>query len=64
MKRPDFTIEQEEWLCEAIDHWYLEWKVKMTSGRTSHNLGVAKEQLKDILCGAEPNRMFENILKD
>ncbi len=63
MERPEFTREQEEWLCEALDDWYLEWKNKM-AGRHPHNLGIAKEQFKAVLCGAEPNKFIEHFLKD
>ena len=47
--RPPFTHEQQEWLDEIIDAWYLLWKDKITDGKP-HKLGYAKEELKSRLC--------------
>lgn len=49
MKKPDFTEEQEMWLCEVIGDWYLSWKSRIADGE--HRLGYAKEELKSIICG-------------
>lgn len=48
--RPEFTREQEDWICYQIGEWYLEWKNKIVSGECCHKLGIAKEHLKMILC--------------
>lgn len=50
MKRPEFTREQEDWICEIIGDWYLNWKDKMCSKDGTHNLGRAKEHLKALIC--------------
>lgn len=41
---------QENLLCSLIDYWYLMWKYKMTDNSAPHSLGVAKEELKRIVC--------------
>lgn len=51
MNRPDFTKEQEDWLCEAIGEWYLSWKTRIAKGE--HRLGYAKEELKSLICGEQ-----------
>ncbi len=52
MKRPEFTREQEDWICYAIGEWYLQWKNGITSPGIPHNFGFAKEDLKMLLfCG-------------
>jgi hypothetical protein len=48
MKRPEFTKEQEYWLCEILDNWYFSWKRRIAHGE--HCLGYAKEELKEMLC--------------
>jgi len=63
MMRPEFTRKQEEWLCQAIGDWYLEWKGKITNGEP-HKLGIAKENLKEIVCGFLPNTFLEDLLND
>ena len=50
-QRPNFTREQEEWMCYQIGEWYLEWKIKMIDwDNKTHMLGFAKEMLKKRLC--------------
>lgn len=50
MKKPKFSKQQEDWLCQAIDVWYLTWKTKITRDPTQpHNLGIAKEAMKTLL---------------
>lgn len=51
MQRPNFTREQEDWICEIIGDWYFTWKNSMTNNREPHSLGRAKEDLKLLLCG-------------
>ena len=50
MKRPEFTKDQENWMCEVIGDWYLNWKHRISNKDGTHHLGVAKEQLKALLC--------------
>lgn len=56
---PEFTREQEDWLCYEIGEWYLDWKhsmaVHLADCETKcncgqHRLGVAKEMLKMRIC--------------
>ena len=63
-QKPEFTREQEDWICYQIGEWYLEWKDKIILNSFStdekivfdparaftHNLGIAKEDLKLRLC--------------
>lgn len=63
MKRPEFSKEQEYWLCETLDWWYMEWKHKMTDEGHQHYLGIAKEQLKQKLCGYKVDKSLENIVR-
>jgi len=51
MKRPKFTEDQQQWLCEQIDFWYGYWKHIITDTNGTHRLGVAKEELKTVICG-------------
>ena len=47
-----FTPEQRDFICSQIGWWYLMWKENMATGEgTQHRLGVAKEQLKTMICG-------------
>lgn len=64
VKRPKFTEEQEEWICEALGEWYLLWKCKMTNNHEPHYLGIAKEQLKKLLCGQEVSTVLEDIVRE
>lgn len=48
--KPEFTREQEDWLCYIIDEWYFKWKRQIVPIPTTHNLGYAKEQLKELIC--------------
>lgn len=51
MKRPNFTREQEDWICYQIGEWYLEWRNCIADYKTcTHSLGYAKEKLKERLC--------------
>ena len=51
-KRPKFSPEQIDWICYQIGDWYFTWKGKITTGDGhGHRLGVAKEQLKELICG-------------
>lgn len=50
MNKPQFTREQQDWICGQIGEWYLEWKDKIVDCQGAcHNLGIAKEHLKSIL---------------
>ena len=46
--KPEFTREQEDWICYQIGEWYLNWKYKITPGTSL--LGIAAEDLKELLC--------------
>ncbi len=48
-----FTPEQIDHICYMIGDWYCEWQRKMwVDGKPNqHWLGVAKEQLKAMICG-------------
>lgn len=50
--RPRFTPEQVDYICYQIGDWYLKWKCNITTGQ--HRLGIAKEELKSMICGNEP----------
>jgi hypothetical protein len=50
-KEIKFTPEQIDFICWQIGEWYLNWKKCMTPDRTPHKLGLAKEQLKTMICG-------------
>ncbi len=62
-KRPEFTREQEDWLCYVLDDWYLEWKSKMTDNGEPHMLGIAKEQFKNTLCGMPVDTLLEDLIR-
>ena len=53
---PELTLEQEYWLVSIIDWWYLSWKGRMTENGAPHWLGVAKEQLKHMVCNLEEDK--------
>ncbi len=48
-----FTSLQRDRICYQIGDWYVEWKDRMwVDGKPNqHWLGVAKEQLKTMICG-------------
>lgn len=48
-----FTPEQIDFICYQIGDWYLNWENRMwVDGKPNqHWLGVAKEQLKSMICG-------------
>lgn len=48
--RPEFTKEQEDWICYVIGDWYLDWKHRIVLEGGTHRLGIAKEHLKKMLC--------------
>jgi hypothetical protein len=60
MEKPDFTEEQEMWLCQVIGDWYLIWKKRITDGE--HRLGYAKEELKSMICGINSHTIGTNGL--
>lgn len=47
------TYEQKDHICYMIGDWYCEWQGKMwvNDKPNQHWLGVAKEQLKSMICG-------------
>lgn len=48
-----FTPEQINFICWQIGDWYIAWEKKMwVDGKPNqHWLGLAKEQLKTMICG-------------
>jgi hypothetical protein len=48
-----FSNEQRDFICYQIGDWYTEWQEKMwVDGKPNqHWLGIAKEQLKTLICG-------------
>lgn len=49
--KKSFTPEQTDFICYQIGEWYLKWKQRIAPGE--HRLGVAKEELKEMICGDE-----------
>lgn len=47
------TKEQKDFICWQIGEWYIEWKERIITDleNGTHRLGLAKEQLKDMICG-------------
>jgi hypothetical protein len=70
MKKPEFTPEQQEWICYQIDEWYLYYKDRLINyDDRTHRLGLAKEQLKILLCCTEDEktellRFLDNFSRD
>lgn len=61
MERPEFTKEQEDWICNMIGEWYLHWKSKLVNyEEKTHKLGFAKEHLKALLCD-EIDQMLDDL---
>lgn len=54
--------EQEYEICYLIDEWYLEWKKKITAPGIPHMLGIAKEQLKHLLCSYPVDKTIERLV--
>lgn len=46
----NLTKEDEIQICYIIDDWYLYWKNHMTDSGVQNSLGIAKEQLKEVIC--------------
>ncbi len=46
-----FTYKQIDHICYQIGDWYLLWRGGLTDPDVPHRLGVAKEQLKTMICG-------------
>jgi hypothetical protein len=64
MKRPEFTEEQESWICYHIGEWYFYWQHRLCNHENkTHKLGYAKEMLKAILCDDKEFFIDENTLK-
>ncbi len=51
----NLTYEQECELIYLIGDWYLEWKTRMTDHGKQHYLGIAKEQLINLILEASKN---------
>lgn len=62
MKQPEFTKEQEDWICCQIDEWYLIYKNKIVNYKDkTHRLGAAKEILKLLLCSSKQELIDELV---
>ncbi len=46
-----FTPEQIDFICFQIGEWYFDWKTKIVPDNCLHRLGIAKEELKEMICG-------------
>ena len=60
--KPKFTQEQKDFICYQIGDWYLKWKGNITNGQ--HRLGIAKEELKVMICGYEMPNECEHDWRD
>lgn len=48
----NLSENQKDKICFIIGEWYLEWKEKLVNyDNRTHQLGLAKEKLKLLLCG-------------
>ena len=50
-----FTHEQEDFICYQIGDWYLKWKSCIANKDGTHRLGIAKEDLKNMICEKQIN---------
>lgn len=50
MTKIKLTKEQEIEICYLIGEWYLFWKNKIVDNGCMHRLGVAKKDLKMMIC--------------
>lgn len=49
-----FTKQQVDFICYQIGEWYEQWKDQLIDYETkTHWLGLAKEALKERICGEE-----------
>lgn len=54
----------QEKICEIIDEWYLKWNSRMIDNHNTHRLGIAKEELKNMICDPydeSKNNIFNEI---
>ena len=51
----EFTPQQIDHICYQIEEWYIKWQDKMwiIDKANQHRLGIAKEELKTMICGEE-----------
>lgn len=63
MNRPEFSKDQEYWLCDVIGGWYLAWKNAITKPGTEHQLGFAKELLKQMICAIKCEKCKNNYVE-
>jgi hypothetical protein len=63
MPRPYFTDEQEQWLCALIDFWYVKWHKKLVPPDNTHQLGIATEQLKELLVKYYPQEALKRLIE-
>ena len=60
----EFTQEQMDHICYQVGEWYLLWKDRLINWEAkTHNLGFAKEQLKQIILDVNCAESVENMNK-
>jgi len=51
MSKLNLTKDQEHEICFIIGEWYLKWRHCIADYESkTHNLGYAKEKLKEMIC--------------
>lgn len=50
MHRPEFSQDQEKWLCHITEEWYLIWKNSIAEQTMQSRFRFAKEMLKKMIC--------------
>lgn len=62
MIKPEFTEEQQQYLAEIIDYWYMYWAGCLITGDGGqHKLGYAKERLKAFIYWPENTRFMIDL---
>lgn len=54
------TKQQVDEICYIIGDWYLQHKMSICDPGIPHNLGRAKEHLKEMICSAEDYETLED----
>lgn len=57
MNRPEFTREQEDWICFLIDEWYKTWEGEISI----IPFKFATHLLKDFVCGMKKLELLEKL---
>jgi len=70
LRKNQYTTPQvqiQEMIAEKIDKWYIKWKDRIVDNGKQHRLGIAKEELKNMLCTPyeeSTNKIFDMIHED